>query len=292
MAVCRRDAVLGQAFATSHSLRFYHEYHDLIADPAVQALVVVTPPSLTHPICLEAVRAGKPLLIEKPLATTGSVAQAMVEAAAAAAVPLMTAQTMRYDAAIQALKAELASVGPRRYLVLTNRVEPRQEIWQDPSAYANRGVLLEIGIHQLDLVRYLSGEEVREVRCEMDYEGPGQPESRALVRLRTVGGLPCIIDVSRMTAGRIGRGEWVGRDGQIAADWVHHRICRTTGRMTTDERTVEDRPVLVDVLQDFIEALDQGKPMPISGLDGQRAVELADACYRSAVTGEAIRMAD
>jgi predicted dehydrogenase len=290
VAVCRRDAVLGQAFATSHSLRFYHKYQDLIADPAVQAVVVVTPPSLTHPICLEAVRARKPLLIEKPLAPTGSVAQAIVEAAASADVPLMTAQTMRYDAAVRALKAELASVGPRRYLVLTNRVEPRPEVVQDPSDYAGRGILLEIGVHQLDLVRYLTGEEVSEVRCDMDSDGPGQPESRALVRLRTVGGLPCIIDVSRVTEGRVGRAEWVGRDGQIAADWVRHRICRTTGRMTMEERPVEDRPTLVDVLQDFVEALDQGKPMPITGLDGQRAVELADACYRSAVTGEAIRL--
>lgn len=290
VAVCRRNVAQGAEFAAAHALRFYQDYRELIADPSVQAVAVVTPPSLCRSICLEAIRAGKPLLIEKPLAPTGDEAREMVRAAESARVPLMTAQTLRFDLAVLALKAQLASVGRRQYLVLTNRAEPRLEIVEDPADYAGRGVLLEIGIHQLDLVRFLSGEEVAEVRCEMDRATPGTPESRAVVRARTTGGLPCLVDVSRVTAGRVGRVEWVGADGQVIADWTHHRLSRVTSRNAIDEWTVEDRPTVVAALQAFASALERGTPMPVTGLDGQRAVEIADACYQSAATGNPVRL--
>jgi len=291
-AVCRRTAAQGSAFAADHSVKFYEDYRDLIADSNVEAVVVVTPPSVTRPICLEAVHARKPVLIEKPLAPTGAEAREMVRAAESYGTPLMTAQTLRFDSAVSALKAELACVGPPQYLVLTNRVEPRAELTQSSADYAGRGVLLEIGIHLLDLIRFLTGEEVIEVRCDMDGSPPERPEFRALVSLRTSGGLPCIVDVSRLTAGRISRAEWVGKNGQLLADWVSHRLSRISSHNRLDERTLEDRPTIVATIQAFLDALGRGTPLPITGLDGQRAVEIADACYQSAVTGQTVQVGE
>ncbi len=164
VAVCRRNAGQGRAFASQYGVKFFQDYEDLIACHEVHAVAVVTPPSLCLPICLAAVQAGKPLLIEKPLACTGADARAMVRAAEGAGVPLMPAHTLRFDRAVLALKAQLPSAGPRRYLVLTNRVEARSDVLDDPNDYGGCGVLLEIGIHLLDLIRFLTGEEVAEVR--------------------------------------------------------------------------------------------------------------------------------
>lgn len=290
VAVSRRDVGQGSAFAAVHGLKFYRDYRGLIADADVQAVLAVTPPSLSRPICLEAVRAHKPILIEKPLAPTGLEALEMVRAAESAGIPLMTAQTLRFDEAVLALKSQRTTVGARRYLVLTNRVEPRPEVTQKPADYAGRGVLLEIGIHQLDLIRFLTGEEVAEVRCEMDRASPGSPESRALVSLWTTGRLPCVVDVSRVTGGRVSRAEWVGAEGQLIADWVRHQVTRTSARSSAEEWPVEDRPTVVATLRAFLDALDRGAPMPITGLDGLRAVEIADACYESAETGKTVTL--
>ncbi len=284
-AVCRRDAGQGRDVASRHGAKFFEHYEELVASPQVDAVVVVTPPSLCLPICLAAVKAGKPLLIEKPLACTGADARAMVRTAKAAGVPLMTAHTLRFDRAVLALKSQLASVGQRRYLVLTNRVEPRPEVVRDPEDYGGRGVLLEIGIHQLDLIRFLTGEEVAEVRCELERPSPGAAERRALASLRTTGGLSCIVDVSRVTGGRVSRAEWIGADGQLTADWVHHQVRKVSAGNVATEQAVEDVPTVEAALRAFCDVLTQGLPMPVSGLDGQRAVEIADACYRSAEAG-------
>ncbi len=290
VAVCRRDIRQGTSFAKEHGVIFHADYRDLIADPQVHAVVVVMPPALTPSICQHAVQAKKPMLIEKPLATSGPKARAMVEAARSAGVSLMTAHTLRFDPAVLALKAKLGQVGSPRYVVLTSRVEPRSQEQQDPVEYAGRGVLLEIGIHLLDLVRFLTESEVAEVRCEMERAAGGQGESRALVSLRTTGGLACILDVARVTLGRVSRAEWVGEEGQLSADWVHHSLKRITARDHVEQWEVKDEPTVPAALRAFAQALRQGSAMPISGLDGQRAVEIADACYEAAASGGAVRL--
>ncbi len=291
VAVCRRRVAEGSEFGAEHQVRFHADYRDLIADSAVEAVVVVTPPSVTRSIGLEAVRARKPLLIEKPLALTGVDAREMVSAAHTCGVPLMAAQTLRYEAAVRALRAERPEVGEGWYMTLTSRVELRGQGAQDPVGYGGRGVLLEVGIHLLDLVRFLTGEEVVEVRCETDSPGPGEPEHKAWASLRTSGNFPCLVDVAWVGAGRVGRCEWVGGAGQILADWARHRLYRVSRDSRFEERDVKESATVVDTLQAFLEALEAGSPMPISGLDGQRAVEIADACYESAETGRIVRLA-
>jgi predicted dehydrogenase len=294
-AVCRRDAVQGQAFASRHGIRYYADYRELIADRAVQALIVVTPPSHAKAICLEGVKAGKPLLMEKPLATNGTDAAEMVEAAESAGVPLMTAHTLRFDEAVLALKSQLVQVGAPRYLALTNRTEPRPDLLQDPTDYAGRGVLLGTGIHLLDMIRFVTDDEVVEVSCEMERWTSsglvrGIPDVRALASLRTGRNLPCIVDVSRLTGGRVSRAEWVGEAGQISAEWVHHRVACVMSRNELQEWTVQDSPTVLATLRAFLGALKERTPMPITGRDGQKAVEIADACYESAATGKPVRL--
>ncbi len=290
VAVCRRRRSEGEEFGAEHGVRFYGDFRELIGDPAVEAVVVATPPSAYEDICLESVRQRKAMLVEKPLAPTSAIAREIVRAAEAAAVPLMTAQTLRFESTIRLLKERLAQVGEPAYVVLTSRVEPRSLPPRDPAEYGGRGALLEIGIHLLDLVRFLSEDEVAEVRCECDPREAGAPEARAWVSLRTTRGLPCLIEVSRLAGGRVGRVEWLGRDGQLAADWVHHQLRRLWKGTKEEEQVVEGRATLVETLTQFLGALDAGGPMPITGLDGLRAVEIADACYESAETGKIISL--
>ena len=149
---------------------------------------------------------------------------------------------------------------------------------------------MEIGIHLLDLVRFLLEDEVTEVRCEFDTREAGASESRAWASLRTAGGIPCLIEVSRLASGRVGRAEWLGRDGQLVADWVHHRLRRLWAGTKEEEQVVEGRATLIDTVTQFLKALDADEPMPVTGLDGLRAVEIADACYESAETGKTISL--
>jgi len=224
VALCRKRIGEETPWLSTVDIPIYGDYRALIADQAVEAIVVVTPPSLYPEICREAVKARKPLLIEKPLATTGREARAMVTATEEAGLLLMTAQTMRFDSAILLVKNYLPKIGRLRYATFTSRVETRTGFEDHAPIRGQRGVLLELGIHLLDLVPFLTDEQVVAVRCELDQLPTAAPDTMAIVQVKTESGISCVLDIARVVGGRVGRTEWVGTQGQIAADWIQHRV--------------------------------------------------------------------
>jgi predicted dehydrogenase len=278
-AICRKSG--GASYPGTH-VPLYDDYRKMIADPRVEAVVVVTPPSLCPSICLAAVAAGKAVLVEKPLALTGREARAMVTAADERHVLLMTAHTMRFDPTIVLLKEQLPSIGPLRSATLTSHVETKANLIAGKNGPVPVGALLELGIHLLDLIRFLSGEEIREVHCTMTPSPEAAPETRVEAQVRTSGGILCRLDVARVEAQRVGTAEWLGAGGTMRADWVARKVTRTAGDGATRTWDLEPRPTVLATLHAFVEAIRTGSAPPITGLDGCLAVEAADACYRSA----------
>ena len=86
---------------------------------------------------------------------------------------------------------------------------------------------------------------------------------------------------------------WVGSQGRVEADWMRRRICleMSSGEQTADIDIPPSLTVL-DTLSAFLQAVNDGTPMPITGEDGCRAVEIAEACYQSAQLGGALVVVD
>jgi predicted dinucleotide-utilizing enzyme len=90
-AVCRRHIHEGSGLPAGSTAACYADYRELIADSRVDAVVIVTPPALNREISLAVAAAGKPFLIEKPLAPTLDDARAIASAAAQCGCIAMTA---------------------------------------------------------------------------------------------------------------------------------------------------------------------------------------------------------
>src|SRR5205823_5241017 len=156
-ALSRRDASRGRDDAARLGCRFHADWRALVADPAVEAVIAVVPPVL-HPAIAEAVAAaGKPLLIEKPLATTGAAAVEVVRVLRTARVPCLMAQTLRWNAVVRAIRARLPEIGALHAVVLNQRFEPSPLVWLDDPSMSGGGILLHTGVHSFDLVRFLTG---------------------------------------------------------------------------------------------------------------------------------------
>lgn len=285
-AVCRRHPSQGLALPGAEAVVVYGEARSLIDDPSVEVVIAVTPPIFSRDICQLAIHARKPLLIEKPLATSAGDARAMVEAARQAGVPLMTGQTLRFDSTILAMKTRHHRIGQSERLLLTSHIETRETSSDHAAGYGRRGALLEIGVHLLDLVRFMTGEEVKEVRCTMDRLPPASPEMVACVSLTTQGGTACTLDIARVSEGRVGRAEWFGSRGSLQADWIHRRL-RWIGSTGVEEWELPPSQTVLAAVAAFLQAVESRAVMPVTGEDGCRAVELAEACYQSARAGGA-----
>ena len=126
VAVCRRNRTEGEKLAATYSCAFHGDYRDLVANPRVEAVVVAVPPML-HPAIVEAAcREGKPLLVEKPLATSLAAARRIASLVSASGVRAMVAHTLRFDSTVQTLQAHLPEIEtePRNLIRRMSRANP------------------------------------------------------------------------------------------------------------------------------------------------------------------------
>ncbi|WP_432565669.1 Gfo/Idh/MocA family protein, partial [Kineococcus sp. SYSU DK003] len=136
-----------------------------IADPEVDALVIATPGFTHEELVLLALEAGKPVLCEKPLTTSPETARTIVEAEAAVVAeegrPLVQVGFMRrFDAGYQQLRALIASgeYGAPLFLHCAHRNATT------PPNFSSEMLLLDSVVHEADIVRYLTGEEIVAIR--------------------------------------------------------------------------------------------------------------------------------
>src|SRR5689334_14459538 len=150
VAIARRDTVRGEAQARSYGCRFYADAERLIDDPDVDAVVLVVPPTLNVALARRAAAAGKALLVEKPLATTLADCRAIAAAVATSGITAMVAHTLRFNAVVAAVRAEVPTIGPLHAAVITQRFEPSKLAWLDTRAVAGGGIIVHTGVHSFD----------------------------------------------------------------------------------------------------------------------------------------------
>ena len=172
VAVTRRDHAKARDFAARHGVERVHATAaELIADPGVDAVYIATPPSSHCELALSVARAGKPCLVEKPMAVSHRECLRMLDAFDAAGCPLWVAYYRRAlpryllvrdllrDNAIGRLTSAQIEVFDR--LASADRAA----LWRFDPSIAGAGLFLDVGSHCLDMIDFLIGpvEEVSAV---------------------------------------------------------------------------------------------------------------------------------
>jgi predicted dehydrogenase len=257
----------------------------LIAAPDVDAVVAVVPPVLHADIAARACRAGKPLLLEKPLAPTLADGRRIRDLADAAGWRCMVAQTLRFNTVVRALLEQLDQIRPLVSIYLSQRFEPSTLAWLDRPAESGGGVALHTGVHSFDLLRLFSGQEVQTVACETWQVLTRETEDNVLMTCGLGGGVRGAVMISRSTRSRAGLIELCGAGGQLVGDHALGFAHRITGWQREPIPLPPMAPTVREALAAFVGALRTGQPFPVTVDDGLRAVAVVDACYRSAAAG-------
>jgi predicted dehydrogenase len=196
VAVMRRDRAKAEDFARRHKVPRVHTHaDDLIADPEVDAVYVATPPSTHCELSLRAAAAGKPCLVEKPMAMEHGECLRMVEGFRGAAVPLWVAYYRRALPRYTAVRDLLAGGAIGR--VTSARVEVMDRLatgdqataWRFDPAVAGGGLLLDVGSHCVDLLDYLLGEIVEVAGFSVNTGGTYAVEDVTAASFRMAGGV-------------------------------------------------------------------------------------------------------
>jgi len=158
-AVCDIDEGRAKGFAGKYGGRACTSVDEIAGDADIQAVSVATPDFAHRDICLTLARAGKHLLVEKPLATTVADAQAIVDAVDEAGVTAMIDFHNRYNPALTAVKERLAAGDMGQPLTMIGRLGDRIEVATDWFPWSGRtGPEWFLGSHLTDLTCWLFDE--------------------------------------------------------------------------------------------------------------------------------------
>lgn len=166
-AVCDARAEARERFAADHGVRAYGSLEEILRDPHVQALYIATPHELHCSQAIAAARAGKHILVEKPMATRIADCRAMIEAARAASIVMVIGPSHGFDEPVRRAASLVSSgaYGALRMITALNFTDfmyrPRRPEELDPQK--GGGVVYSQAAHQFDVVRRLAGQPVKDV---------------------------------------------------------------------------------------------------------------------------------
>jgi predicted dehydrogenase len=164
---------LGVIHSRYPSVRTTTDYRDLLADPAVDAVVIATPVSTHCALTLEALQAGKHVLVEKPLAASVAEGERMLEAATRSGRLLMVDHTFVYTGAVRKIK-ELVDSGRLGRLYYYDSVRVNLGLVQH-----DINVLWDLAVHDLSIMDFVLGSEPDAVAATGATHIPGRPVNTA-----------------------------------------------------------------------------------------------------------------
>lgn len=292
-AICRKDAAAGRELARAHGLAFHEDPLELASSKEVDAVVAVLPPTLHRDVAHACLSAGRPVLVEKPMAADARAAREVVEKQRATGSLLMVAHTLRFDPLVRAIRREAERLGAIRMVSICQRFEPtghETRAWLDEPGPG--GVILNTGVHGFDLLRYLTGAEPVSIQAEVSRVVTRGTEDQFAAALRLEpGGILCTIDNSRATGGRSGRIEVACERGQVWGDHVHRTLRRIEGRTEVEVGRFPPTPTIPETLRAFVRSIREGCEPEVTGADGLAAMRMVDAAILSARLGRRVDLA-
>jgi myo-inositol 2-dehydrogenase/D-chiro-inositol 1-dehydrogenase len=267
----------------------YSDASALIADPEVDAVVIVSPDATHAPLTLECLAAGKAVLVEKPLATTVAEAKQVLEAEVAAGRRLVQVGFMReYDPAHVRVKQVLQGGNIGRPLMFRG---VHNNLSRGAVRLA-REVIVSSAIHDVHSARWLMGDEVDRVHVTWVPSDPAQPQSCRLLLVQltfrngALGLIECNIDSGYGYEVLV---EITGEKGQSRSLSLQSPLIRgpgMAGQAVEVDWLERFETAYIREAQAWIASLLAGKPAGPSTWDGYISMIVAEACIHSVQTGQ------
>jgi predicted dehydrogenase len=311
----RNDHKMDRIAAISRgTCKAYHDLDELLAHPGLDVVCVCTPSGAHLDPAVRAARAGKHVVVEKPLEITLTRCDAILEACDAAGVRLCAIFPSRFSTANLALKNAIDAGRFGRLTLGSTYVKWwRTQDYYDSGKWRGTwdldggGALMNQAIHNVDLLQWLMGEvaTVQAFTATLAHERI-EVEDTAVAAVRFASGALGVIEAATSAfPGLLKRTEIHGDRGSARVEQDDVTFWSFQETRPGDERMLEPKSTTTggasdpraishaghrEQLADFLAAIDEGRPARVEGRDGRKSVEIIRAIYRSARIGAAVSL--
>ena len=303
IAVSDVQESLASKLAEDLQTSYTSDYHGLLADDRIQAVLIASPPFMHAQMAVDAANAGKHVFSEKPMAPTLEACDAMITAAEDNRVKLTIGLVCRYHATHSAVREIVQSgeLGAPACMMVHRIGGPWRSGYSHTPWRLERaksgGSLMEINAHEIDFMRWTCG-EVTAVYAAGGQYGPDQSDypDVMLVSLQFANGAVGLLHSSHVSAigGYGGRVDCEGGSIYFPQIWG--------GDASIDIKPFEGEarqikiadisvpPPVQEEIRVFADAIRNDTEPPITGTDGRAAAEIALAAYQSVACGQSVSL--
>lgn len=284
--------------AKKFNIKTYNSYQELLQH--IDAAIIATPTNMHYEITKKALEQGKHVLVEKPICDTIHKAEYIIKKAEKQKLVLSVGHIERYNPAITFIKE---GINKKLYGDLINLNS--QRVSNLPNRIKDIGVILDFGIHDIDIMRYLAGEIISVYTKAGIYNHNINHEDYATILLNFKNNICGIININWLTPIKIRKLFLTCSQQFIEINYINQSIAlsssyfKTINEMnlyhvpmqyTTKYIELEKKEPLKNEIQDFIDAINKNKQPLSTGYDGLTALQVAYAAIKSCKTGEVIKL--
>jgi len=254
----------------------YPDIDGLLA-AGVDALTIAAPTHLHRDLAMKCIRQGVHVLVEKPIASSVEEGNTIIAGARAAGVTLMVGHVERFNPAVEAIKEAIRNEDILSIAI--TRVGPF------PPRMSNVGVVIDLAVHDIDLIRWFTDSEIVEVQPQLS-SAIAEREDIALLQFRTASGVLAHINTNWITPFKARNVTVATRKKYVMGDLLTRQVTECFGFQPDGSYSMRHLSVghaepLRSELQAFTGAIRDGKQPAVTGEEGVAGLAIAIRCLEN-----------
>ena len=282
VAVCDKDADRARKVANQFSTKAYSESTRMYRDDKVEAVSICTWSTSLAMEALKALKAGKHVLVEKPMATNTRQAQRLLTAAKEKELHLTVGFLMRFIPGLQSIRE---AVKNKRIGDLVCATAKRVSQW--PERIGDVGVVKDTAIHDIDVVRYIFGENPTNVYAKTGNMAHRNFEDYAQIMLTFKDGKSAFIESNWLTPYKTRTLTVTGSDAIMRLDYITQELWIEAAKENLQPKYPWQEPLKLE-LRHFAECITRNENAIVTANDGIEALRVAEAALLSSAKNKAI----
>ncbi|MBX3081034.1 MAG: inositol 2-dehydrogenase [Anaerolineae bacterium] len=286
--------------ATVSDVKIYTDYQALLADPDIDAVIVTTPTHTHHDVVIAAAQAGKAIFCEKPTALTLQATDEMLEAVKKAGVLFLVGFMRRFDKGYVAAKQRIdaGEIGKPVTIRSIGR-DPFRTSLEFANPAVSGGLIVDMGIHDFDIIRWLMHDDVERVYSEVsslvypELQTVHDVDSAQIVMRFKQGGLGNVEVTRTAIYGYDIRTEIIGSEGTLQVGYLQETPLLVMNKRGITHDVVPHfpqrfGPAYTAQIEHFVDCLTIGKTPMLTPADARAALQIGLAATRSHLEGRVV----
>jgi predicted dehydrogenase len=283
-AVCRRSTS-GHDYSKEHGIKFYSNHRDLLNDQDIDVVIITTPSSLHGAQAMDALKARKHILVDKPIASSVDEGKEILSLAKKENLIVGVNFPLRVNPVTETLKKNFGSIGKLKKIQVVVSHGPPKSIWQSDLTLSNGGVILDLGSHYFDLIYFLTGCQPQVISNAFSEENTNEHSGFVDLSYEDFSVSMVFLRNQKLKKNFI---TCAGDKGFIFADYALREVITSNNHEVNEIKCPVSNDFEV-ILNNLVKAINQKSELVASAEDGIHSLQTALSIYKTIRTTTAAR---